>query len=451
MKGNNAFFDPTKGLIDWFMALWCVLMPVTAFLLIPSVQGTIPAYLLGFASVFLVILSRQGGQPSIQRTLYFKVALILAGIWLLLLCGSQLGHLLSDRRDFGDMFLNSPGDTRVVLRSVLYTQSLYLAAYVCIALFFRFFFRAEWMRYVLWGGWFLAIYGIYEWLYFLIFQQPGDFLANRAYGEDLHTASWSQAIQLGPFNLLRIKSTFGEPSFFSAAVIPYLFLALQYKRKWLSAALFFCVVFSTSTSSYIAFPFALIMYGFFQRKLNLSIALIILLFAGTVATLYYAYPETFDSMFTAKLNAANDSGEVHQGTMDAMYEAEKTFSLMNRLFGIGFGYFYGAVFNSVLINTGWIGLMVYLYAFLKPAFLLRSDNEGLALKVGVATLFFLYLINVSELFLPTTWMFLGLAYWRLDQQNQEKEAAQIGDIRTRLPEKHLRRRPSPHWGGRQPE
>jgi hypothetical protein len=124
---------------------------------------------------------------------------------------------------------------------------------------------------------------------------------------------------------------------------------------------------------------------------------------------------------------------------------------MNRLFGIGFGYFYGAVFNSVLINTGWIGMMVYLYAFLKPAFLLRSDNEGLALKVGVATLFFLYLINVSELFLPTTWMFLGLAYWRLDQQNQEKEAAQIGNIRTRLPEKHLRRRPSPHWGGRQPE
>ena len=71
-------------------------------------------------------------------------------------------------------------------------------------------------------------------------------------------------------------------------------------------------------------------------------------------------------------------------------------------------------------------MMVYLYAFLKPAFLLRSDNEGLALKVGVATLFFLYLINVSELFLPTTWMFLGLAYWQLDQQRQAKEAPPIG-------------------------
>ena len=71
----------------------------------------------------------------------------------------------------------------MVFRSALFTQSLYLAACVCIALFFRFFFRAEWMRYVLWGGWFLAIYGIYEWLFFLIFKQPGDFIVNRTYGD----------------------------------------------------------------------------------------------------------------------------------------------------------------------------------------------------------------------------------------------------------------------------
>jgi hypothetical protein len=411
-----------KGLPDWFMALWCVLMPVTSFLLIPSVQGTIPAYMLAFVSVFFVILSRNGGQPSIQRIRYFKVAGILAGIWLLVLCGSQLGHLLSNRYDFGDMFLNSPGDTRVVLRSVLYTQSLYLAACICIALFFRFFFRAEWMRYVLWGGWLLAIYGIYEWLFFLIFQQPGDFLGNRTYGEEMHTGSWSQAIQFGPFNLLRIKSTYGEPSFFSAAVIPYLFLAVQNRRKWLSAALLFCLVFSTSTSSYIALPFALVIYCLFQRKLNLSIALIILLFAGAVATLYYVYPDTFDSIFTAKINGENDSGVIHQETIEAMNETVGTFTIMNRLFGIGFGYFYGNVFNNILINTGWIGLLIYLYGFLKPTILLRPDNESLALKVGVATLFFLYYINVSELFLPTTWMFLGLAYWRLDQQGQEKKA-----------------------------
>jgi hypothetical protein len=417
-----------KSLPSWFMAIWCVLMPVTSFLLIPSAQGTIPAYILGFASVFLVILSREGGRPSTQQTHYFKVALVMAGIWLLLLCGSQLGHLVSNRHDFGDMFLNNPSDTRVVLRSVLFTQTLYLVACLCIALFFRFFFRAEWMRYVLWGGWLLAIYGIYEWLFFLIMGQPGDFLANRTYGEDLHTASWSQAIQLGPFNLLRIKSTFGEPSFFSAAVIPYLFLALEYRRKWLSAALLFCVVFSTSTSAFIGLPFALIIYSVFQRKLSSSIAVVILLFAAALATLYFVFPDTYDSMFTAKMNADNTSGDIHQEATQAMNETVKTFTFMNRLFGIGFGYYYGSVFSAVLINTGWIGIIAYCYAFLRPVILLRPDSGGLALKVGIATLFFLYFVNVSELFLPTTWMFLGLAYWRLDQQRQEREAAQVGAI-----------------------
>jgi len=419
-----------KGLPSWFMALWCVLMPLTSFLLIPSAQGTIPAYMLAFVSTFFVIVGRDSGQANIQRRLYFTVALLVAGIWLLLLCGSQLGHFLSDRRDFGEMFLNNPSDTRVVFRSVLFTQTLYLAACVCIALFFRFFFRAEWMRYVLWGAWFLAIYGIYEWLFFLIFQQPGDFLANRTYGENFQTASWSQAIQVGPLNLLRIKSTFGEPSFFSAAVIPYLFLALEYKRKLLSAALLFCIVFSTSTSAFIGFPFALIIYSLFQRRLSLSIAIIILLFAGAFATLYFAFPDTYDSMFTAKLSGASDSGEIHQATAEAANDTIATFTVMNRLFGIGFGYYYGSVFSAVLINTGWIGVIVYFYAFLKPTILLQSDSGGLALKVGVATLFFLYFINVSELFLPTTWMFLGLAYWRLDQQKQEKEAMEFGRIGT---------------------
>src|ERR1700730_17029804 len=282
-----------KSLPSWFMAIWCVLMPITSFLLIPSAQGTIPAYVLGFASVLLVILSRESGRPSTQQSHYFRVALVVAAIWFLLLCGSQLGHMVSDRRDFGDMFLNNPSAARVVLRSVLFTQTLYLVACLCIALFFRFFFRAEWMRYVLWGGWFLAIYGIYEWLFFLIFHQPGDFIANRTYGEFEHTGSWSQSIELGPLTLVRIKSTFGEPSFFSAGVIPYLFLALEYHRKWLTAALLFCIVFSTSTSAFVGFAFALIIYSLFQRKLSLSIALILLLFAAAFATLYFAFPETY--------------------------------------------------------------------------------------------------------------------------------------------------------------
>jgi hypothetical protein len=58
----------------------------------------------------------------------------------------------------------------------------------------------------------------------------------------------------------------------------------------------------------------------------------------------------------------------------ATNDAEATFTLLNRLFGIGFGYHYGGVYFAVLMNTGWIGLMVYCYAFLKPVFLIQSDG-----------------------------------------------------------------------------
>ena len=218
-----------NGLPRWFVPLWCTLMPVTSLLLVPSVQGTIPAYLMAFASLALVMASGETGRFAHQRGRYLIIALLCAGIWLLLLSGSQFGHLVSNRNGFGDLALINPEDSRVLFRSTLFTQTLYLSACICIALFFRMFFREEWTRYVLWGAWFLAVYGIYEWIFFLVFKQPGDFIANRMYGD--HPGSWSQTMQVGPLTLLRIKSTFGEPSWFSAAVIPYFFLALREERN----------------------------------------------------------------------------------------------------------------------------------------------------------------------------------------------------------------------------
>jgi len=138
-------------------------------------------------------------------------------------------------------------------------------------------------------------------------------------------------------------------------------------------------------------------------------------------------------MFTSKLSGENDSGHIRQSSGEALNDLSKSFTFINRLFGIGFGYVYSGVFYAILVNTGWIGMIVYCYAFLKPVIFLRPDHGGLALKVGVATLFLLFYISVSELFLPTTWMFLGLAYWRLDQQRQENKATHFRTLPTPVP------------------
>ena len=157
---------------------------------------------------------------------------------------------------------------------------------------------------------------------------------------------------VGPLMLLRMKSTFGEPSWFSAGVIPYLFLALENKRKWLSTALLFCVILSMSTSAYVGFPFALALQSFFRRKISTSIVVVVLLFVTAFATLYFVYPETYNQMFTAKMSGDNDSGQVRQDAGAAMKETTATLGPVNRIFGIGFGYYYGGVFYSVLVNTG---------------------------------------------------------------------------------------------------
>jgi hypothetical protein len=428
------------------MPLWCLVMPITSFLIVPSIQGTIPAYLMAFASLALVLPSRENGWFESQRAHYLSTALLLAGIWLLLLCGSQLAHIISDRQSFGDLSLIRDDDRRVLLRPALFTQTLYLSACICTALFFRFFFREEWMRYVFWGAWFLALYGIYEWLYFLVFKEPGDFIANRMYGD--HPGSWSQTMQIGPFTLLRIKSTFGEPSWFSAAVVPYFFLALEYRRRLLAVALLFCIVFSTSTSAFLGFIFAIVFYGVLKRKLNVSLVTAVLLFAAAFAALYFLFPNTFHEMFAAKFRGENLSGQARLEHSAAAADAENTLTLLNRIFGIGFGYHYGGVYFAILMNTGWIGMAVYCYAFLKPVFSLPADGGGIAFKVSLATLFVLFYISVSELFLPTTWMFLGMAYWRLDKSRVHvARKPQPSPVRTEVipevaatPQRHLARR-----------
>jgi hypothetical protein len=78
---------------------------------------------------------------------------------------------------------------------------------------------------------------------------------------------------------------------------------------------------------------------------------------------------------------------------------------------MGFGYIYSNVGVSVLFNTGLVGFGAFALLFLGPIIGLPSTPTALALKVGILVIFMLLLISVSETFIPTTWMFLGLA-WR---------------------------------------
>jgi hypothetical protein len=84
-----------------------------------------------YSCVFDGICFRDAGTGEWRERLvrrYLSIAFLLIGVWVLLFCGGQLGHLLSNRHDFGDLMLIKEEDRRVLLRPALFTQTLYLSA-----------------------------------------------------------------------------------------------------------------------------------------------------------------------------------------------------------------------------------------------------------------------------------------------------------------------------------
>ena len=90
------------------------------------------------------------------------------------------------------------------------------------------------------------------------------------------------------------------------------------------------------------------------------------------------------------------------------------FNFLNWIFGVGFGYLYFSLGWALTANTGLLGDGSFLYATMKPAYLLPREPGSEWLKISMITVVLVMLLSVSELFIPTTWMFIGLAHRRLD-------------------------------------
>jgi hypothetical protein len=408
---------------DIYMRIWCVFMPVTGTVLIPSVQGTTPAYMMAFGSLIFVLLRLRNGDAPKAVVSYFKALGGIVLLWLFLMAASQLWLMLTGRVDFKGVNLTEPDDPKVLFRTTIFTQSLYFFACVFVALYFRYFFREHWMRYIFWGAYFIAVYGIYEWAFYLIFHRSGDFMVNRTFGADQNSASWSQGVNFGGVELLRIKSTLGEPSFFIAVCIPFLFLALDYRIKWLTRLLVFCALFSTSTGCYICVSICLFIKSIWTGRINfriLGLLLLILAFIGGIAVLF---PDNFTSMFEDKLSGQNFSGKVRIDGMISVKALLLSFDTGNWLFGLGFGDAYLGIFYGLVVNTGLIGLAVFLYVLLKPIIFLPVAYKSEGLKMALIALSILSAISLSELFIPTTWMFFGLAHRRLALLKLERRSS----------------------------
>jgi O-Antigen ligase len=188
----------------------------------------------------------------------------------------------------------------------------------------------------------------------------------------------------------------------------------------------FNAIFSTSTSTYIALVVCLLFNVILTPRGRLPAFLGLVALICLVIAMSQIFPETFQGMFGDKISGDSESGRMRVESSMSTQELFSNFSVMNWLFGFGFGYAYNQVTLAIITNTGLIGFFIYCFAFLKPIWLLPREGVYGGYKTCIFGLFFLCNLTLSELFLPTTWMFLGLAYCKLDEYKRGRSVSSHG-------------------------
>jgi hypothetical protein len=169
-------------------------------------------------------------------------------------------------------------------------------------------------------------------------------------------------------------------------------------------------------------PLTLLVMGFWGGRLRWSYAVILLGIVLFLVAMSQLFPDTFRSMFLDKFAGKNQSGAMRLEANRHLNDLFASLTLPNWIFGVGFGYCYLGIYQLLLVNTGLIGLGTFLWAFLRPLFLLPTTPGYEGLKGALFAILVASGLSLSELYLPPMWMFLGLAWFKLAEYRQQRPA-----------------------------
>lgn len=419
---NPRALPPLRN-VDRYFYVWTLVLPITSFLVFPSVQGTTLSFILSLILVGLIpFLSRQGISEYYRTLGYF------AAFFGALAVLSQLGMVTrSVLPDTSQLLVIKPDVIKGYMRMTLFTQSIYLLCGLSLFSFVRIYYTPRWDNYFFLGAVLLALYGLYEWGYFLGTGGFGDFITNRVFSDsdELGTAagiegsgSLMQTVQLGPLNLLRLKSLTGEPSMYSFAILPFWIYATHLRRWGLSFLFLFTLFLTTSSTAMVGIAvYALCTitdrktFGF---KVGVAIlGFVVFLFNGDLVM------DTINMVFLEKMSS--HSGEMRTEIFLNQIDFFLTADPWLQLFGLGFGYTRsGSIVLTMLINCGIIGAIGTVGFILYPIVKLGLTRQENAIRLALFVLFFSSLTSAGEFTNMPFWLFLGLAYAKLRQPLAER-------------------------------
>jgi hypothetical protein len=415
---------PSSTKTDRYFVVWALTLPITSVLVIPFVQGTTPGNVFALALLFppvaALLMSFERGLEFYRRLGFLVLVFVaLTAVAQFSLAGSGLLH-------FGGVHLVDPADKAIVLKRTLFTQSLYLLAAACTFVYVRMFYSPSWDRFLFAGAVLFGLYGLYELAFFAIFGHSGDFVTNRRFGEGSFTGSWFQTIAIGPILMQRLKSLTGEPSMYAFTILPFWIYAIHTGRHLMQLLLLATLVLTTTTTAFVGIclylAYRLIRYGLKDPTTLIAMTAGALIGLALLSGNEFL-SETAQKTVTSKLSLESYSSIARFRGFERGMEFFWSAPLMTQLFGVGFGYVRSTdMLSTLLINTGFVGFALTTIIFAIPVFRLGTSYEEEGLKAALLVIFVTLMISVPEYAFLSTWVFMGIAYCRIERRRSSIDA-----------------------------
>lgn len=408
--------------IDKYFYLWSFVLPVSSVLVVPSIQGSTPGYILALASLFLALfvykfnVNQLGMLDDIFKILFVFVALNII---------SQLTNVFFDIPSMQHLRLvelDNPLNT--FMRSSMTTQTIYIIPGIITFAFVKRFYSYNWDKSVAISILVFALYGLYEFIYYLIFRDFGDFLSNRNFGSHETLKLGNQLMTLGPITFQRINGLTPEPSMFAFTLLPFWIYLKHVGYKKISALLLFTLILSTSTSAILGVGIYYLLQLLKINKLKLFFTFTTLIM--TLIIFWNAIYLFIDKTILQKVSMSNESGMDRTRYFKDNIEYFLNLDPVNQLFGVGFGYIRSTDFAStLLVNNGIFGLLLVTLCFLYPVIKLQKSERNTGIKLALIIVYITMLVSVPEFSYLSIWLFLGIAYSEVRRQRLTTQVDQL--------------------------
>ncbi|HHB2167330.1 MULTISPECIES: hypothetical protein [Bacillus cereus group] len=401
-------------ILDRYFRAWALVIPVTSVLVVPGIQGTIPGYIFSFLLIFALLVCKLDS----SKINTFKDMFVFTYIFIIMILISQLINGTINIPSLERVILVNKLDINTeIFRGSLFTQSLYLIPCIILFCFIKNYYSKDWEKYIFWGIGIYAIFGLYEFFYYIIFNEFGDFLTNRNFGEHETIRLGNQLMTIAGFTFQRINGLALEPSMFAFTVLPFWIYSIHTKRKRLSLILLCSLLLTASTTAFIGI---ILYYCYAILKSNQLRNFFIFTFGLLVILLFWDYVYAIlDKTIFQKMFMKTESGIDRSNFFMEHLSYFQDSSFLTKLFGIGFGYVRSTdFFTTILVNNGIVGFCLFSLLFAYPLFTLKNSYKNMGIKMALVVIYTTMMVSIPEFSFLSTWLFLGIAYKEVFNQNK---------------------------------